>query len=541
MTEFFGIKSDSKTGYRAVCRVCFNDNRSAKKTKEEKALRNHERIVKAAKAKLANPSQLSVGELHKLENLVRLADKHQSKLAAKVDEQRKAAEHTKKLAATSPSLDRARAQFYYSPFAQSHNDLTQMVVEMKAALMELVGPADEMACDYLTTLIGTVEEFVTDQVAAAKEKAEYDQEVIDGQACQDAADAIHDKFAAMFGEGVSRVSKDQLKAQFQVYREEAQRQHKAIKSDDRNANGASCKKIAQRILEELTAIASRLGKAGTEIGPGQSLENLQSLEWSQQRSGDAMRQYVRQLTAKLEADRATLSPKEYEKKYLELPVAPKEEIVIWKVRLLNGREEWIWPSGKIVRRGVDVGTAEIVKDARLGWRLAPSPVGAELDDETKPVGKMEWYQDEMDGAKWKQRPEGSGGEFVQGPDGLWTKNRSGESPWSKPEPITFRVGPAQPDAAHSEFRSGFWFTEVEVAVAEQGPDLKEAPVILPPLKRTKADSIAMPMPMTAEEIAKENIEPNRWKRHVAREKFQKEQELALLRGKFIWNQNQATK
>ena len=99
--------------FRSTCKICYASNRRAKQTHEEKALKNHARIVAAAKKKLENPSQLSVGELHKLENLVRLADKHQAKLAAKVDEQRQAEEAAKFAQSANPSLARVRrwAQF----------------------------------------------------------------------------------------------------------------------------------------------------------------------------------------------------------------------------------------------------------------------------------------------------------------------------------------------------------------------------------------------------------------------------------------------
>jgi hypothetical protein len=528
----FGVNTSSPDGYRSRCKTCFNNARSKKKSPEMKALARLEQIVNDAHAALADPAT-PFSIRHKADQTIRNADKRRQKLLKPIEEQRKAEEAAKRLTETNPSLERIRVQFYCNPFAQSHVHLAQMVVEMKAALPALVSPADEMARDYLTKLIGMVEEFIADQADAAKEKAEYDQDTIDGRACQDAADAISDKFAALFGEGVSMARREQLKVQFRIYRAEAQAQHKNTKPDDRTANGASCKKIASRILDELTMIAGRLGKAGTEVGPGQTLENFQDLEWSQQRSADQMRAYVRQLTARLEEARATMTPEEYKKKYLELPVAPKEEIVIWKVRLLNGREEWIWPSGNVVRRGVDVGHAEVVKDARLGWTMAPSPAGAELDDENKPVGKMELIQE--DDGSWKWIPEGSR-TYTQQNDGTWKRDSGGESPWSTPEKIIFKVGPSQPDAEHSEFRSGHWFTEAETLKAEHGPDLKLPPVILPPLTRTKADSIAMPPPMTAAEIARESREPNRWKRHMAREKFQKEQEAALLKGTFIWQQ-----
>jgi hypothetical protein len=493
-----------------------------------------------------------MGQLHKAQQIVGLAEKKRGKLLEKIAEQRRAAEAARIATSANPALAWIRAKFPYTRVLLALDDSIQIdmdayVAEMKLAREALTASDEELARKYLDAVIvgfvGTPEEekWATERAA---EKAEEEQDAIDGRACQDAADAIRDKFAGLFGEGGSTASKDRLKALFQIVREEAQAQHKAIKPGEMTATGANRKKISSRILEELTAIASRLGKAGTEIGPQQSLENVQSLEWHSARSAQSMRVYVRELTARLEEARATMTPEEYKKKYMELPVAPKEEIIVWRVRLLNGREEWFWPSGKIVRRGVDVGSAEVIKDARLGWTLAPSPVGAELDDENKPVGKMEGYYDEMDcdsegNPKWKHRPEGSGGEFAQQSDGSW-KKISAESPWSKPEPITFKVGPAQPDAAHDEFRNGFWWTKSECEAAERGPDLKEPPVILPPLTRTKADSIALPPPMTKEELAKWSREPNRWVRHMQREKFRKEQEAALLKGTFIWDKNQAT-
>ena len=534
----FSISRQHPSGFYPTCKPCRAIMRSEATKPAAKKLKRHERAVKKAQAILDDPKS-SLSQIEKADRLVRLDKQRRDAILQPIIKEREEAERAKKLAAAGPSLARVTAQFYYNPWAQSHPDLAQMVVEMKVALVELVGDGDEMAREYLAKTIAGVEQFITDQAAATKEKAEYEQEVIDGQACQSAADAIHDKFAGLFGEGGSTASKDQLKTLFQIVRAEAQQQHKTIKPDEVTATGANRKKISSRILEELHAIASRLGKAGTEVGAHQSLENAESLDWQQRTSAQSMRAYVRELTAKLEAARATMTPEEYKKKYLELPVAPKEEIVIWKVRLLNGREEWIWPSGKIVRRGVDVGSAEIVKDARLGWTLAPSPVGAELDDENKPVGKMEGYYDEMDcdsegNPKWKHRPEGSGGEFAQQSDGSW-KKISAESPWSKPEPITFKVGPAQPDAEHDAFRLGNWFTKAECDATENGPVLDTPPVILPPLKRTKADSIAMEPPLTKEELAKWGREPNRWRRHEDRMKQEKEAGQALLRGTFKWN------
>jgi hypothetical protein len=538
-TANFGIKSDSPTGFRAVCKVCFNDSRSTKQTKEAEALKNHARILQAAKAKLAHPEQLSVGEIHKLENVIRLADKHQSKLAEKVEAQKQAAEHAKKIVATSPSLERIRKIFYCSPFAQSHSDLAQMVIEMRDTVPSLADDDSEMARDYLTKLIASVEEWITDQAEREAESTEYQQSVIDGQACQDAADAIRSKFAGLFGEGVATQNQDKLKALFQMVRESAQAQHKTIKPDEVTATGANRKKISSRILEELTAIQSRLGKAGTEIGPQQTLENVQSLELGRVVGGIQMRRYVQSLVEKLERERATLSPKDYEAKYLSLPAAPKEETIVWRAQI-NGKELWFFGDGRAVRKGVDVATSDLIKDPVHGWCLAPEPASVAFDD--KPVGPLECYQDEFDCdsevyPKFKYRPANSGGEFAQQRDGSWRKVSS-ESPWDKPTKVTFKLAtpPATPE--HTEFRDGFFWTPDEVAKVEHGPMLDKPPVILPPLTRTRADSVATepnrPNP-------KDNIEPNRWTRHVAREKFKKEQEAAMLRGVFVWNENQVTK
>lgn len=533
----FGVDASSPDGRRATCKVCFASKRSAKLSAEEKRLKIHGKTVAEAKRRLAQPQDLSVGEIHKLDQIVRLDEERLAKLQTKVDEQRKAAEHAKQLAATSPSLERIRAQFYWGAFSQSHEDFAQMVVEMKAALPSLAGPADELALGYLTKLIASVEEWITEQAERETEKAADNQEVIDGQACQSAADAIHGKFGPLFGEGVSTLSKDKLKTLFQVVREKAQQQHKTIKSDEVTATGANRKKISSRILEELTAIASRLGTAGTEVGAHQSLANAQSLDWGQATSAHAMRAYVRQLTARLEEARTTMTPEEYQKKYLELPAAPKEKTVVWRARLLNGTEQWFWPSGGVVRRGGDVSSAEIVKDARLGWVLAPSPVGAEFEDENKPVGKLEWVQE--DDSSWVKKVVDPDERWEQHDDSTWHKVAGSDSPWSKPEKIVFKIGPAQPDALHSEFRMGNWWTLEDVQKAEHGPMLENPPQILPRLERTKADSIAVEPPMTKEELAKWSREPSRWKRHEEREKFLKEQKAAMLRGVFMWDKNQA--
>ena len=540
-TEFYGVKADSKTGFRNRCKICFNDGRSKKKTPELKALAHLERIVKEAEKALADPdTPFSIR--HKADQTIRNYEKRKAKLLKPVEEQRKEAERAKEMAVAGPSLARVRAMGNELFGADGNwlpvSERPAQLARLKAALENLTGPADEAARAYLQTSIQALEQMLAASAEREAFLAEESQASINGSACQAAADAIHDKFAGLFGEGVSAVERDKLKALFQIVREEAQQQHKTIKPDEMTATGANRKVVSSRILEELTAIASRLGKAGTEVGAHQSLENAQSLDWQQALSARDMRQYVRELTAKLEAARATMTPEQYQKKYMELPVAPKEEIIVWRVRFLDGREEWMWPSGKIVRRGTDIGSSEIVKDALHGWVIAPSPAGAEPDDENKPVGKLECVQE--DDGSFVYKVVDPDERWEQGNDGLWTKVAGSDSPWSKPEKITFKVGPAQPDAAHSEFRIGNWFTPAECDAVEKAPMLDMPPVVLPPLERTKADSIALEPPMTKEELAKWSEEPNRWRRHEQREKQQKEAEQAMLRGVFVWDKNQAT-
>ena len=537
--EFYGVQTASADGFRSVCRVCFSDNRSAQKMRDVKNLKNHDRIVKAAKKALEKPELLPPNQLHKMNQIVNGDEKKRAKLQAKIQEAHRAEEDARKALAAGPSLDRVRAMgnelFAADGTLLPVSERPAQLATFKAVLETLTGPADEAARAYLQTSIQALEQMLAASAEREAFLAEESQASINGSACQVAADAIHDKFAGLFGEGVSAVERDKLKALFQIVREEAQQQHKTIKPDEMTATGANRKVVSSRILEELTAIAGRLGKAGTEVGPGQTLENVQSLELGKVVGGMQMRRYVQSLLEKLERERATLSPEEYEKKRLNLPAAPKEETVVWRVQV-GGKETWYWSDGRVVRKGTDVATSDLIKDPVHGWCLAPEPASVAIDD--KPVGPMEAYQDEYDctedGApKWKYRPANSGGEFVQQSDGTWRKV-SGESPWDKPTKVVFKLATPPASPAHTEFRDGFFWTPDEVAKVEQGPDLKEPPVLLPPLERGKADCVATESPMTAEEIAKWSREPNRWRRWETKQREEKEAEAALLKGTFIW-------
>jgi len=221
------------------------------------------------------------------------------------------------------------------------------------------------------------------------------------------------------------------------------------------------------------------------------------------------------------------NPQEYERRALQalLPRRVEHPNIIY-VAMEGKREIWHWPDGRLVKRG-----EEVTFDARMKrWCLTPGPASTELDPITATGRqKMEWYQDEMDGAQWKQRPEGSGGEYVQHNDSTWHKV-GGASPWTRPKKIQFVRAEAPASPAHTELRHGKWFTLAEVQKAAEA-DAANPPQLLPPLPRfAVADSLALPPPITAADRIKDSREPYVWRRHLQAEKERKEREAELLRG-----------
>ena len=85
-SEFYGVQTASADGFRAICRVCFSDNRSAQKMRDVKNLKNHDRIVKAAKKALEKPELLPPDQLHKMNQIVNGDEKKRAKLQAKIQE-----------------------------------------------------------------------------------------------------------------------------------------------------------------------------------------------------------------------------------------------------------------------------------------------------------------------------------------------------------------------------------------------------------------------------------------------------------------------
>ena len=259
--EFFGTDKQQPDSLRRICKVCYSDNRYGDRTKADaSALRVHDKLVAKAERELKdNLANLSPGQIEKYERIVRLAPEHRAELQKKLVDARKAEDDGKRLAAAGPSLTLVQ-QHFGSPILLTIDEMRASLEKARVALGNLTGPDDGPAVQHVEAYTKRVAWMIADHDEREAEKAAYDQEVIDGRACQDAADAIHDKFAGLLGEGASTASKEPTESRFfKIVRAEAQQQHKAIKSDEFTSTGANRKKISSRILEELTAIASRLG------------------------------------------------------------------------------------------------------------------------------------------------------------------------------------------------------------------------------------------------------------------------------------------
>ena len=196
-TEFYGVKADSKTGFRNRCKTCFNDGRSKKKTSELKALARLERIVKEAEKALADPNT-PFSIRHKADQTIRNYEKRKAKLLKPVEEQRKEAERAKEMAVAGPSLARVRAMGNELFGADGNwlpvSERPAQLARLKAALENLTGPADEAARAYLQTSIQALEQMLAASAEREAFLAEESQASINGGACQSAADAIHGKF-----------------------------------------------------------------------------------------------------------------------------------------------------------------------------------------------------------------------------------------------------------------------------------------------------------------------------------------------------------
>ena len=571
-TANFGVNTREATGFRTICKSCFSQNRSAKKTQAVRDLKNQERVVKAAKKALEHPEGLSMGQLHKAQQIVGLAEKKRGKLLAKIAEQRQAEEAAKFAQTANPSLARVQAQFgstFFIPTAERGAVLEQL----RTALATLTGPADGPARDYVQSNIAEL----TAMLARAAERsaflAQQEQETANGRATQRAVGQIHDTYLPLIRAAKTASAKNALR--MQLWKMKRAAQDVTTKSTEKDETGAQKSVVAFGLAKEFDKMARMLYGDTKPMAASDTLENVQSRidsanaaqEWLEQAEADRQRywdelrisdpkrfereskslilqtkgddplaQMARDAARKLKRE----NPEEYTRRALEAlkPRKVTQDVVVWRVPTDAGTV-LMWPNGREVRHGGDVQHAEIIKDARLGWVLNPSPMGAEIEDTASPV-KKELIQDPMDCdaegyPKWKWVPEGSTGIHEQQPDGSF-KRTDNASPWGKATPIVFKDAepPASPE--HTVFKYGGWWTPAQVAAATSAEWIDTPPAVLPPLQRVVADSVAVEPPPTAAQLERMNRPAETvWERTIRERRQQAEREAALLRGTYVWN------
>jgi hypothetical protein len=554
--EFYGVQTASADGFRAICRVCFSDNRSAEKMRDVKNLKNHDRIVKAAKKALEKPELLPPNQLHKMNQIVSGDEKKRAKLQAKIQEAHAAEEATRQ--SNNPTLLLVREKFGSIIFLTTEEMRAKLVLA-RTALGNLVGPDDGPAIQHVQDYIARVEYIVKQRDSQAAEMARDAQETLNETVCRRVIGRVHDQFLPLIREATTAESKIALREKIRARKKSLLAMAKTTTEKDRS--GADKAVVAKAIADALEKLALVL-YAGTKAElPNDSLENLQSRIDSANAAQEALekieaerRQYwetLREQNPKqfekeskslilqikgtglfVDIQRKSMQqlkrddPQEYERRALEAlkPRKVTQDVIIY-VAMEGRREIWYWPEGRLVKRG-----EEVTFDARMKrWCLMPGPAGIEMDAVTAPGRqKMEWYQDEMDDAKWKQRPEGSGGTYEQQNDGTF-KRTDNPSPWTKAEKIQFVRAEAPTSAAHTELRHGKWWTLEDVQKADAA-DAANPPQLLPPLpKYAVADSLALPPAITARDREKDGKEPSVWKRWEAKQREEKEREAALLR------------
>lgn len=556
----FGVKSDAPDGRRQVCKVCFNDARSATKLRDVKNLKNHDRIVKAAKKALEKPELLPPNQLHKMNQIVNGDEKKRAKLQAKIQEAHAAEEAVRQ--SNNPSLVLVQQNFG-SPIMLTVTEMRDQLARAKIALGNLTGPDDGPARQHIEAYIERVEFTVKQHDDLEAEMARDAQEALNEKVCRRVIGRVHDEFLPLIRGAVTAEAKVALREKIRARKKSLMAMAKTATGLDKS--GAERAVVAKAVADAMEKLALMLYSGTAQPLQSDTLENLQSRIDAEQVNAEVLERAEAERRQYWE-DLRQSNPEQFEKESKSLvrqikgddywsqmqreaarrlvrqdPVeAARRALLALQPRnvalpnivyvIQEGRKEtWLWPSGKPVIRGT-----EVTYDARLKyWTLMPGPAGIELDAvAAKPV-KQEWYQDEWDadedGPKWKQRPEGSG-ISVQQNDGTW-KRIDNSSPWTRPEKITFRRAEAPASPQHTEMRHGKWFTQAEVDKAAAA-DAANPASILPPLPRfSVADSIAVPLPSTAADRAKD-AKPLEtvWQRSDRLRHEQAEREAALLRG-----------
>jgi hypothetical protein len=565
----FGLNASAPDGRRSVCNSCRRDNRSVSRTKDAQELKAHNRTVADAQKRLMHPETLTPGELKKLSDVVRLADKHREALQAKVQAAHAEQERAKQMANAAPSLKLVQERFG-SPIFLTIDEMRPSLEKARVALGNLTGPDDGPAVRHVEEYIKRVEWTVKVHDEREAELATDAQEALNEKVCRRVIGRVHDEFLPQIRGANTAEAKIALREKIRARKKALLAMAKTTTEKDKS--GAEKSVVANAVADALEKLAFMLYAGTKDPLPNDTLENVQSrvdmaaanaelLEraeaerrqyWDDLRASDPeqfekeSKSLVRQIKGddywsqmQREAARRLVrqDPVEAARRAL-LALQPRnveQPNIIWVLQE-GKREIWYWPMGALVKRD----GSEVVYDARMkAWFLAPAPAGAQLESPTaKPFQKMEAYQDEFDCdeegyPKWKYRPEGSGGVHVQQPDGTF-KRTDNPSPWTKPEKITFRKAEPPASAAHTELRHGKFWTPDEIKAADGAGWSETPPSVLPPLPvHSVADSITT-KPTTAADRAKD-AKPLEtvWQRSDRLRREQAAREAALLKGEQI--------
>jgi hypothetical protein len=559
--EFFGTDKQQPDSLRRICKDCYSDNRYGDRTKAVQALRVHDKLVAKAERELEdNLANLSPGQIEKYERIVRLAPEHRAELQGKILEARKAEEDAQRQAAAAPSLTLVE-QHFGSPILLTVDELRDKLTRAKIALGNLTAESDASAKRHVEDYITRVSFMVEQHDSQAAELAADAQETLNESVCRRVIGRVHDLYLPQIRACNTAEAKISLREQIRARKKALMAMAKTATGKDKS--GAERAVVAKALADALEKLAQMLYSGTKAPLPTDSLENINSRqdaanaaqEWLERAEAER-RQYwddLRQLNPKqFERESKSLvlqikgdgpfadtqrksmaqlkreNPALYEQRALDAlkPRKVTQDVIIYVV--MDGKREiWYWPDGRLVKKGEEV-TFDF---CQRRWCLMPGPAGTELDEVTASGRqKMEWYQDEMDGAQWKQRPEGSGGIYEQQNDGTF-KRTDNPSPWTRPEKIQFVRAEAPASAAHTEMRHGKWWTVEDVQKADAA-DAANPPSLLPPLPRfAVADSLALPPAITASDRAKDSREPYVWRRFEQTEKERKAKEAELLQGK----------
>ncbi len=555
--EFFGTDNSQADSLRRVCKTCFNAGRSNKSSPEEKRLKMHAKVVADAKRRLAQPEGLSVGELHKLDQIVRLDEERLAKLQEKVDEQRKAEEAARLAASANPSLLLVK-QHFGSHIMLTTEQMREKLAQARVALGNLTGPDDGPAAAHVEKYVEAAGYIVKQRDDLAAEMAKDAQELLNEKVCRRVIGRLMDLYIPQIRGANTAESKLALREKIRARKKSLMAMAKTATGLDKS--GAERAVVAKALADALEKLIINSLYAGTKDPlPTDSLENIQSRidqanasqEWLE--TEEAKRQAYwaelkeqnpkqfekesRSLVLQVKGDghfaatqRKSMvqlkreNPAEYERLALEAlkPRKVTQDVIIYVV-MEGKREIWFWPDGRLVKKG-----EEVTYDARMKkYCLMPGPASTELET---PLTSQKMELNQHDDGSFHWEPEGSQGTWEQTNSGGWKRTDSGASPWTRPEKIEFRKAPAHVEGSGKDhFRHGLWWSDADIQKTEGAGWTETPPVILPPLpKHALADSLALPPPMTEAEIAKWSREPSVWKRWEQSEKDRKAREAELL-------------